>query len=100
VVFPFFLFSGVLIRRIHARIAAAAAAHPGIEFVTAPYLKDHPLVLDSLVARVEETLGGSPAMNCQLCKYRERMVGYETSVGTVQTGHHLHVRGIGTDHDT
>jgi len=48
---------------------------------------------------VGEILDGSPAMNCSLCKYREQVVGYETSVGAVQAGHHHHVRGIGTDAD-
>jgi sirohydrochlorin cobaltochelatase len=99
IVFPYFLFTGILVKRIHDWTDQAAAANPGIEFLKAPYLNDHPLVIDSFVERVEETLGGSPAMNCSLCKYREQVVGYEASVGAVQAGHHHHVRGIGTDED-
>ena len=99
IVFPYFLFTGILVKRIHDWTDAAAKAHPGIEFLKAPYLNDHPLVIDSFIERVEEILGGSAQMNCQLCKYREQVVGYEASVGATQAGHHHHVRGIGTDAD-
>lgn len=99
IVFPYFLFTGILVKRIYDWTDEAAAAHPGVQFVKAPYLNDHPLVVDSFVERVGEMLDGSPAMNCSLCKYREQVVGYETSVGAVQAGHHHHVRGIGTDAD-
>ncbi len=36
-------------------------------------------------------------MNCQLCKYRTQIIGYEHDAGLPQTGHHHHVRGIGID---
>lgn len=98
VVFPYFLFTGILVRRIYEQTDAAAAAHPGIEIRKAGYLGDHPLVLDSFAERVEETLGGRGNMNCQLCKYRERIIGYEGEVGTPQAGHHHHVRGVGGEH--
>ncbi|MGE5546643.1 MAG: sirohydrochlorin chelatase [Solirubrobacterales bacterium] len=98
IVFPYFLFTGILVKRIYAW-ADEAAANPGIEVLKAPYLNDHPLVIDSFVERVEECLTGDTAMNCSLCKYREQVVGYEASVGAVQAGHHHHVRGIGTDGD-
>ena len=99
IVFPYFLFTGILVKRIYDWTDEAAQAHPAIQFVKASYLNDHPLVIDSFVERVEETLGGNAQMNCQLCKYREQVVGYEASVGAVQAGHHHHVRGIGTDAD-
>src|SRR5947199_5128381 len=70
VVFPYFLFTGVLVKRIYAQTDAAAARFPGIGFVKAPYLRDHPKVIDAFVERVVEIEGGDPNMNCQLCKYR------------------------------
>lgn len=99
IVFPYFLFTGILVKRIYDWTDQAAAAHPGVDFVKAPYLNDHPLVIDSFVERVEEILKGQTHMNCTLCKYREQVVGYEASVGATQAGHHHHVRGIGTDAD-
>jgi sirohydrochlorin cobaltochelatase len=96
-VFPYFLFTGVLVKRIWSETAAVAAAHPDIEFINVDYLKDHALVLEALIDRINEIDAGLNNMNCQLCKYREQMVGYEGDVGKVQEGHHHHVRGIGTD---
>ena len=97
VVFPYFLFTGILVRRIYDQTDAVAANHPDIEFVKAGYLNDHDLVIDTFLSRMEETLEGGNEMNCQLCKYREQIVGYESDVGAPQVGHHHHVRGIGVD---
>jgi len=96
VVFPYFLFTGVLVKRIYDQTDLVAARHPEIEFLKAPYLKDHPLVLDSFAERVEEILTGGNLMNCKLCKYREQILGFEADVGAPQESHHHHVEGIGT----
>jgi sirohydrochlorin cobaltochelatase len=52
VVFPYFLFTGVLVKRVYAACDRVAADHPEIEILQAPYLRDHPLVLDCLADRV------------------------------------------------
>ena len=96
VVFPYFLFTGVLVKRIYDHTDLVAARHPQTEFVKAPYLKDHPLVLDGFAERVEEILTGDNLMNCKLCKYREQILGFEADVGAPQESHHHHVEGIGT----
>jgi len=95
VVFPYFLFTGVLVKRIYAYADAVAARYPEIEFVKARYLNDHPLVLDVFQDRVDEILEGTAVMNCQLCKYREQVLGFEAHVGQPQESHHHHVEGIG-----
>jgi sirohydrochlorin cobaltochelatase len=95
VVFPYFLFTGVLVDRIYEATDAVAARHPDIEFLKAPYLADHPLVLDTIVDRVEEILHGQNLMNCALCKYRTQILGFEDEVGLPQQSHHHHVEGIG-----
>lgn len=99
IVFPYFLFTGILVDRIYAHADACQANHPQVEIVKAPYLKDHPLVIDTFVERVGEMLTGANVMNCQLCKYREQIIGFEQDQGAPQVGHHFHVRGIGTDGD-
>ncbi len=96
VVFPYFLFTGILVRRIYDHSDAVAAAHPEIQFVKAGYLNDHPLVVDAFVERVAEIDQGANLMNCQLCKYREQVLGFEDEVGLPQESHHHHVEGIGT----
>ena len=99
IVFPYFLFTGVLVKRIYAQMAEVASKYPGTEFVAASYLNDHPRVLDTLAERVTGIAEGDNAMNCLLCKYREQVVGFENAQGQPQAGHHHHVRGIGTGHD-
>ena len=100
IVFPYFLFTGILVRRIYDWVDEAATNHPEVEILKASYLNDHELLIDTFVERVEEALTGDNAMNCQLCKYREQIIGYEADVGAAQVGHHHHVRGVGTDgHD-
>jgi sirohydrochlorin cobaltochelatase len=97
VVFPYFLFTGVLVKRIYAQTDEIAGLFPEIEFVKARYLRDHQCVLDAFCDRVSELGEGQPAMNCQLCKYRTQIIGYENDAGAPQAGHHHHVRGIGTE---
>ena len=96
IVFPYFLFTGILVQRIYDAVDDAAAKFPGIHFVKAGYLNDHPLVIDTFEARVREILEGTGNMNCQMCKYREQFLGFEDEVGLRQESHHHHVEGIGT----
>ena len=87
---------GVLVKRIYRDTDLAAARHPEIEFLKAGYLNDHPAVVDTFVERVAEADEGLAAMDCRLCKYRERMPGFEDEAGLPQVSHHHHVEGIGT----
>ncbi len=98
VVFPYFLFTGVLVERIYAAAAEAAARHPEVEILKAGYLNDHPLVVATFVERIMGVLEGDTAMNCSLCKYRTRILGHEAALGAPQESHHHHVEGIGTGH--
>ena len=99
VVFPYFLFTGVLVKRIYAQTNEVAARFPDIEFVKAGYLRDHERVIDTFLDRIGEFAAGEPKMNCQLCKYRTRIIGYEDAAGAPQQGHHHHVRGGEHHHD-
>ncbi|MEM9793486.1 MAG: sirohydrochlorin chelatase [Pseudomonadota bacterium] len=95
IVFPYFLFTGILIDRIYGFTNMVAASHPDIQFVKAGYLNDHPQVLATFAERVTEILDGETAMNCSMCKYREQVLGFEAEVGSPQESHHLHVEGQG-----
>lgn len=95
VVFPYFLFTGVLVNRIYDLAEQAQAQHPQTEILCAPYLDDHPLVIDTFIDRIREMLVGQNLMNCAMCKYREQVLGFEAEVGLKQESHHHHVEGIG-----
>ena len=96
IVFPYFLFSGILVTRIYDATDAVAARHPEIEFVKASYLNDHPKVIETFKERVEQILTGDNTMNCGMCKYRTQVLGFEDEVGLAQESHHHHVEGVGT----
>ncbi len=51
-------------------------------------------MIDTFVERVQQILTGDIAMNCQMCKYRSAVLGFEADVGAVQESHHHHVEGI------
>ena len=97
VVFPYFLFSGILVTRIYNWADEAGAANPDVEILKASYLNDHPKVIDAFIGRMEDALEGTGTMNCQLCKYREQIIGHEHDQGAAQVGHHHHVQGVGTE---
>ena len=96
IVFPYFLFTGVLVERIYSITDEVAAKIPEVEFVKAGYLNDHVEVINTFEERIRGILSGDINMNCQLCKYREQVIGFEAHQGLPQMSHHHHVEGIGT----
>jgi precorrin-8X/cobalt-precorrin-8 methylmutase len=92
VVAPFFLFTGILVKRIYSATDALATLHPEVEFLKCKYLGIHELVADAFLERAEESVTGKPTANCDLCKYRVQIVGYEYEVGTPQRSHHSQSR--------
>jgi sirohydrochlorin cobaltochelatase len=94
IVFPYFLFSGVLVSRIRQHTQRVATDHPDVDFLAASYLGDHPFVIDTFQERIYEVLQGDTAMNCSLCKYRSEVLGFENEVGLAQQSHHHHVEGL------
>jgi sirohydrochlorin cobaltochelatase len=95
VVFPYFLFSGILIDRIYGFTDEVAGNFSNIEFIKASYLNDHPKVIATFADRVREIIDGNNNMNCALCKYRAQVLGFEADVGLAQESHHHHVEGQG-----
>ncbi|MHA1190403.1 MAG: CbiX/SirB N-terminal domain-containing protein, partial [Alphaproteobacteria bacterium] len=96
IVFPYFLFTGVLVSRIYSSTDQVAARYPELEFIKAAYLNDHPAVIETFIERVGEIVDGDTAMNCQMCKYRTQVPGFEADVGRPQESHHHHVEGVGS----
>lgn len=93
IVFPYFLFDGVLVKRIFAAADALQTRHAQIEVLKAGYLGAHADVADVFLERAREGAEGRATMNCSLCQYRVQIVGFEEQVGTPQQAHHLRVRG-------
>ena len=94
IVLPFFLFDGVLVKRIYAAVDALREREPSVEVLSAGYFGAHPYVADVMIERAREAVEGRAAMNCTLCKYRVQIVGFEAQVGEPQQAHHLQVSGL------
>jgi precorrin-8X/cobalt-precorrin-8 methylmutase len=88
VVAPFFLFTGILVKRIYAAVDDVALDHPEIEFLKCSYLGTHEFLADAFLERAEEIFTGKSIASCDLCKYRVSIVGYERDRGAPQHGHH------------
>lgn len=94
VVLPFFLFDGVLVKRIYAAADALQEREPALEVLQAGYLGAHAHVAAVMIERAREAVAGRAEMNCSLCKYRVQIVGFEEQVGMPQRAHHLQVRDL------
>lgn len=88
VVAPYFLFDGVLPRRVVAQAQAFAAEHPDVDVRTAGYLGDTDALAGLVVERYREALHGDIRMNCDTCAYRVLLPGFEDKLGAPQTPHH------------
>ncbi|MNV52754.1 Sirohydrochlorin cobaltochelatase [compost metagenome] len=72
-ILPYFLFTGVLMKRIQEMTADFALRYPDIELELAGYFGSHPKLVEMLLERVEEALGGQAYMNCGTCDYRQNV---------------------------
>jgi precorrin isomerase/sirohydrochlorin ferrochelatase len=94
VVLPYFLFDGILVKRIQAATDELRARHPELDILGASYLGPHPHVAEVFVERAAEGAEGRAAMNCAMCQYRVQIIGFEQQVGMPQRAHHMKVRGL------
>jgi sirohydrochlorin cobaltochelatase len=88
VVAPYFLFDGVLPRRVGDQARAFAAEHPDVEVAVAGHLGDTDALAGLVVERYREALAGDIRMNCDTCAYRVLLPGFEDKLGAPQTPHH------------
>jgi len=97
-VVPYFLFTGVLVKRIVEQTQAQKSLFPDVELLNTRHLGGHAQVLAVLHQRFWEAVGGRVYMNCDVCKYRVALPGFADQVGQPQTSDHHH--GLrGAHHD-
>lgn len=63
VLLPYFLFTGMLVKRIYEQVDSIAARYPATQYVKSSYLNNHPLVIDSFVARIDDADRAGTVMN-------------------------------------
>ncbi|MEC1721559.1 sirohydrochlorin chelatase [Schinkia azotoformans] len=91
VILPYFLFTGVLIKRLEKIVQGYKERYKDHQFALAEYFGFHEKLQDILMDRVQEALDGDVKMNCDTCQYR---IGVAENVGHHHHHHHDH-----HDHD-
>ncbi|WP_201319244.1 sirohydrochlorin chelatase [Paenibacillus sp. EPM92] len=91
VLLPYFLFTGVLIKRLEQLTASFAETYPDREFVLAEYFGFHPMLREIMRERAQEALQGQVRMNCDMCQFRlEAMKHHHHDHDHDHSHHHGH----------
>jgi sirohydrochlorin cobaltochelatase len=94
IVLPYFLFTGVLVKKIFDITAQQQEQYPEISMTCLPEMGIQPQLLSILREREIETQLGQVQMNCEMCKFRQAVVGN----GAVHGHSHDHDHGHGDHH--
>lgn len=89
IILPYFLFTGILIKRLEEMMVQFENEFSNIEFKLAGYFGYHPKLQAILKERVEEAFRDEVKMNCDTCQYR---------LDVMEHVHHHHVHDH-HDHD-
>jgi sirohydrochlorin ferrochelatase len=87
-VVPYFLFTGILVDRIHAQAAEWATAHPDVEVVSGSHLGTDRRLAQLVLERFRQAAAGETQASCDCCVYRVALPGHETKVGLAVRSHH------------
>jgi sirohydrochlorin cobaltochelatase len=87
-VFSYFLFTGVLEERIRRQSEEFAGENPRLAISYAGYFGPHEKVVDLVMDRYREAVGGDIRMNCDVCVHRVALPGFEEKVGAPATPHY------------
>jgi len=103
VILPYFLFTGILIKRIEGLMEQFEDQYPEVEFKLGEYFGYHPKLQTMIQDRVNEALYGEVRMNCDSCQYRlaamEHMDHHHHHHDHDHGHHHHHHHDHDHDHD-
>jgi sirohydrochlorin cobaltochelatase len=92
VLMPYFLFTGVLIKRMEAMLETFRELHPDCQFTMASYFGFDLGLQDLIKERVAEALKDEVKMNCDMCQFRL------AAMDSIEHHHH-HDHDHDHDHD-
>jgi sirohydrochlorin cobaltochelatase len=106
IVLPYFLFTGLLVKKIFDSTAQQQELHPEISMVCLPEMGLHPQLFSVLREREIETQLGQVQMNCEMCKFRlaaltqngEHESSHQHGHGHEHHHHHGHTHEHGHSH--
>lgn len=87
-VVPYFLFTGILVDRIHAQAAAWADERPEVVVVRGSHLGADRRLAQLVLERFRQAATGDTQASCDCCVYRVALPGYEAKVGLPVRSHH------------
>lgn len=90
IVLPYFLFTGLLVKKIFDISAQQQQEDPGVEVVCLPEMGLHPQLFAVLRDREIETQLGQVQMNCEMCKFRLAALSNGHAHHHDHHGHHHH----------
>lgn len=90
IVLPYFLFTGVLVKKIFDITAQQQEQYPDIPMTCLPEMGLHPQMFSVLREREIETQLGQVQMNCEMCKFRLEAVAANGNGHVHAHGHHHH----------
>ncbi len=100
VILPYFLFTGVLIKRMERMLEDLRGQHPDVTFAMTEYFGFHPFLRHVFADRVKEALADEVKMNCDTCQYRLDAMEHidHHHHHDHDHGHHHHHHDHGYDH--
>lgn len=98
IVLPYFLFTGVLMKKIQNIAAQEQAAHPEMEVICLPEMGIHPQLMRVMRDREIETQLGQVQMNCEMCKFRLAALNGASATHHGHDQGHDHGHSHGHDH--
>jgi sirohydrochlorin cobaltochelatase len=90
IVLPYFLFTGILVKKIFDITAQQQKQHPDILMTCLPEMGLHPQLFSVLREREIETQLGQVQMNCEMCKFRLAAGGNANGHEHEHGHHHSH----------
>ncbi|WP_448561157.1 sirohydrochlorin chelatase [Trichothermofontia sp.] len=98
IVLPYFLFTGILVKKIAAIAAQYQATFPNTDIVCLPEMGLHPHLFNILREREWETQAEQVQMNCEMCKFRLVALGNGGDAAHSHSPDHAHNPPHGHSH--
>lgn len=98
IVLPYFLFTGILVKKIFDITAQQQEQYPDISITCLSEMGIQPELLQLLRDREIETQLGQVQMNCEMCKFRLAGIGDRDGHGHGHEYHHHHHHGENGHH--
>lgn len=73
IILPYFLFTGILVKRIQQKVLEVKSIYSEVEFLMCDHLGVHPNLVKLIMEKVDEAIRGTAFMNCEVCKYRVKL---------------------------